>query len=212
MITRSVPLYADVQTAIPRLARHLPDSPLVVVDLGCSTGTSLWHISRAFPERSLELIGTDNSPAMLEKCQEKLAGIPDRHRLQLIEADLRDTCPGPASLILMNYTLQFVAVEERPAVLRQVYDALRPGGLFVFSEKFAHPDADRERDWFELYIDYKRRHGYSELEIARKRDALENVLIPLSVDGNRDLLEEAGFDRPELMLKWFNFGTFLCRR
>ena len=211
MIIRSVPLYREVQQLIPRLANMLDHEIIKVVDLGCSTGTSLIQLSKNLFDRKMELVGVDNSDAMLDKCREKIGQHSVAHEVTLVESDIFDFAFEDTSIVLMNYTLQFVSVESRPQLLHRICQSIRPGGFLLLSEKFAHYDAEMDHELFEFYVDYKRRNGYSELEIARKRDALENVLIPLSACDNEKLLTEAGFDDVELLLKWFNFGTFLAR-
>jgi tRNA (cmo5U34)-methyltransferase len=210
MISRSVPLYAEVQQLIPRLASLLDHQQLRVVDLGCSTGTSLVNLADYFPNRDLDLIGVDNSAAMLERCRHKLEQKNLQDRIQVFHDDIRDFDFSDVSMVLMNYTIQFVPIDERLKLLERIRNSLVPGGFLLFSEKFVHDDVQLDRTLVELYFDYKRRMGYSELEIARKRDALENVLIPFSVSENEKMLQQAGFQDVELILKWFNFGTFLA--
>lgn len=210
MISRSVPLYADVQRSIPVLADLLDHDPVKVVDLGCSTGTSLIHLAQSLPSRNMELIGIDNSPAMLAKCEEKLAKFQLPQKIKTHLSDVRQFEFSEASIVLMNYTLQFVKVENRPTVLKRIRDSIRGGGFLLVSEKVVHHQPRVDSALVELYFEYKRRQGYSELEISRKRDALENVLVPLTVSDNIDMFHQAGFGRVELLLKWFNFATFVC--
>lgn len=210
MISRSIPLYADVQRSVPVLAELLDHNPIRVVDLGCSTGTSLIHLARSLPERNLELIGVDNSAAMLEKCHEKLLALDLQEKIETRQADICQFEFSDVSIVLMNYTLQFVDVMARPRVLRRIRDSIRPDGFLLVSEKVVHQDSVIDDALVELYFEFKRRQGYSELEISRKRDALENVLVPLTIQGNQELLHAAGFRRVELLLKWFNFATFVC--
>lgn len=211
MISRSVPLYADVQRSIPVLAGLLDHDPIRVIDLGCSTGTSLIHLSSQLPERNLELIGVDNSQPMLEKCQQKLESLNPPHAIQTVCDSVQSFEFENASAVLMNYTLQFVPEADRPALLRRICQSIRPGGFLLISEKVAHEQPAMDNALVELYFEHKRRQGYSELEISRKRDALENVLIPLTTRQNLDMISAAGFTRTEVLLKWFNFATFLCR-
>ena len=220
MISRSVPLYADVQRSVPVLAGLLDHDPIKVIDLGCSTGTSLIHLAAALPDRKLELIGVDNSPAMLAKCNEKLAQLAaqkheDAHLFEQISVIQSDICSyefSDASIVLMNYTLQFVDVESRPEVLKRICGSLKSDGMMLVSEKVVHHQPEMDDALVSLYFEFKRRQGYSELEISRKRDALENVLVPLTVDQNVAMLRAAGFARVEVLLKWFNFATFVCYR
>lgn len=210
MISRSVPLYAEVQQLIPSLAELLDHDPIKVVDLGCSTGTSLIELAENLTDRNLELIGVDNSEAMLEQCNRKIDTLGFQDQISVYRDDIRHFEFENSSIVLMNYTLQFVPVESRLELLQRIRQSLRPGGFLVLSEKFVHDDVQLDQSLVELYFEYKRRNGYSELEISRKRDALENVLVPFSVKENQQLLQDAGFDETELILKWFNFGTFLA--
>ena len=210
MISRSVPLYADVQRSVPVLAELLDHDLLKVIDLGCSTGTSLIHLAQSLPDKNMELIGVDNSEAMLAKCDEKLAKLQLQQTIETRLSDVRQFEFSEASIVLMNYTLQFVEVENRLGLLSRIRDSMRPGGFLLVSEKVIHHQPNVDNALVELYFEYKRRQGYSELEISRKRDALENVLVPLTVNDNMEMLHKAGFERVELLLKWFNFATFVC--
>lgn len=218
MISRSIPLYADVQRSVPVLADLLDHDPIKIVDLGCSTGTSLIHLVRSLPDRNLELIGVDNSEPMLAKCREKINEFAKKEpkladQFSNIHVSHGDICSfefEEASVVLMNYTLQFVEVDYRASLLKRIRESMRPDGFLLVSEKVIHEKPLIDDALVELYFEYKRRQGYSELEISRKRDALENVLVPLTVEGNRNLIEKSGFARVELLLKWFNFATFVC--
>ena len=220
MISRSVPLYADVQRSLPVIAGLLDHDPIRVIDLGCSTGTSLIHLARALPDRNLELIGVDNSQAMLAKLRQKLdlftsqAGIdgPLFDQISIFQDDVRSFEFSDASIVLMNYTLQFIDAQSRPEVLKRICNSLKPDGMMIVSEKVVHQQPKMDDALVSLYFEFKLRQGYSELEISRKRDALENVLVPLTVDQNMKMFREAGFARVEVMLKWFNFATFACYR
>lgn len=217
MISRSVPLYEEVQALVPRLASMLDHPVLKVVDLGCSTGTSLIRLGESFPDREMELIGIDDSEPMLKRCREKLQPYPFADCVNLYQGDIRNLDSvgfdfSDVSIVLMNYTMQFVPVEDRLELLTQIRQSLRPGGFLLLSEKFVHDDVQLDRTLIELYFDYKRKNGYSELEISRKRDALENVLVPFSVKENERLMLKAGFSNVEVILKWFNFGSFLAYR
>ena len=163
MISRSIPLYADVQRSVPVLADLLDHDPIRVVDLGCSTGTSLIHLARSLPDRNLELTGVDNSHAMLEKCREKLLALQLHEQINTLQADIRQFEFSNVSIVLMNYTLQFVDVEARPQVLRRIRNSIRPDGFLLVSEKVAHEEPVVDDALVELYFEFKRRQGYSEL-------------------------------------------------
>ena len=117
--------------------------------------------------------------------------------------------PGTGTFIL-NYTLQFIRPVLRPVLIKRLYENLRPGGLLILSEKTILDDKRLNRPFIDIYHDFKREQGYSDLEIARKREALENILIPFSVDENLDMLDQAGFTPATIFFQWFNFSSFVA--
>ena len=210
MLERSVPFYKECQQMVVDLALHFVQKNSAVYDLGCSTGTLLRHLVRTIPEtRKIRFVGLDNSEAMLKKARGKLKG--HLKRCELIEADLEgDFDLTNASVVIMNYTLQFLPPRRRAAMLKKIYRGLRPGGGLILIEK-VQGESDGLNDLFvEQYYSYKQSQGYSKLEIAKKREALEMVLIPLKPGKNRDLLAGAGFRQVDIFFKWFNFSGFLA--
>ncbi|MDD5706410.1 MAG: carboxy-S-adenosyl-L-methionine synthase CmoA [Kiritimatiellae bacterium] len=208
MIERSVPLYQAVQHATATLAAQLVQPHSTIFDLGCSTGTTLLLMARAINDPTVRFVGIDNSRPMIERCQERIAAQGLAERIELRCADLTTAECDNASLVILHYTLQFVDPLLRPNLLRRIHTALRPGGALLISEKVRHQHPVLHNVLTELHHDFKRSHGYSELEIAGKRDALENVLIPLTTQQNHSLLQEAGFSEVEIFLKWYNFASF----
>jgi len=211
MIRRSVPGYASVIAMTGVLgAEHIqPDSR--VYDLGCSLGTSLIAIQNSV-NVPCKLIGIDNSQAMITACRENLSHLPEKQgvEIQLQCADISQINIHNASLVVMHYTLQFIPPEQRLALLRKIARGLNPGGVLVLSEKLAFDDPKMEATLTRLYYDFKKHNGYSELEISRKRQALENVLIPETEQTHIKRLQEAGFER---VMSWFqclNFHSFVA--
>jgi len=210
MLERSVPFYKECQQMVIDLALHFAQKNSTVYDLGCSTGTLLLSLTRAIPEnQNIRFVGLDNSEAMLKKAHGKLKGY--LKRCELVTANLEsDFELSDASVVIMNYTLQFIPPKRRAAMLKRIYKGLLPGGGLILIEK-VRGESDGLNDLFvEQYHAYKRSQGYSKLEIAKKREALENVLIPLKPGKNRDLLEATGFRQVDVFFKWFNFAGFLA--
>ena len=210
MIHRSVPLYEEVQEASANLARAFVQPVSTVYDLGCSTGTTLIALCRAIEDTSIRFVGVDSSAPMLTRCREKLSAAGCEERVALIEADLLDVQTDEASVVLLNYTLQFFPPEKRLALLSAIYNKLRPGGILLVTEKVVHRQPELQKVLTALYYDFKRRNGYSELEISRKREALEDVLVPYSAQENTTLLHDAGFTTVEPYLKWFTFVSLIA--
>lgn len=210
MVERSIPNYGEVHRIVADMVRrYLPDNA-VVYDLGCSTGSTivLMHQTAVAAGKKINIIGVDASKAMLERCQAKL----DQHKVSatLIEGDLLTLDLEECDLVIMDYTLQFIPLEQRTILLSNIYESLKPGGRFVLAEKIASDKTKIQEMITDLYYDFKRRNGYSELEISQKREALENVMTPLTPSQQISMLEVAGFREVDMVFRWYNFAAWLA--
>lgn len=214
MVSRSVPFYSEVQRIQSDLIiEFLPDVDGVVCDLGCSTGTTIDHILK-HPKcpQTAKFVGFDNSPAMLDKARAKLSSAVAEHKVSLQIADLSKMPALPAcSVVILNWTLQFVRPIDRESLLKNIYDALLPGGVVFLSEKILSDDPALNRIYIEHYLEFKKsQSGYTDAENQRKREALENVLVPYRLDENYLLLNRAGFSRIDTFFRWFNFACMIA--
>ena len=210
MINRSVPGYTTAVAMTGVLAGRHAREGSNIYDLGCSWGASLLSIARQSTSESCHLIGIDNSEAMLDRARAFLRAELPQARFRLEHADLLDVTLSNASVVVMNYTLQFIAVAEREPLLRRIRDAMMPGDILILSEKLRHPDAELNEYLIELHHDFKRQQGYSDLEIAQKRQALEDVLIPETREQHVDRLLSAGFSRCDVWYQCLNFASMIA--
>lgn len=210
MINRSVPLYDHVQTASARIAAKFAKPNSTIYDLGCSTGTTLIKTSAEISDPSITLTGVDVSEPMLAECRTKLARLGLNHRVSVCNESVTTFAPKNASFVFLNYTLQFIEPTLRKGVLRLIFDNLLEGGALLLTEKVVHDDSLIEELITDLYYAFKRDNGYSQLEISQKREALEKVLQPLSVQENISLLKTVGFTSVDVFLKVYPFTTFLA--
>ena len=205
MVSRSVPQYAEIQRMLAELTAYFAMEGSNIYDLGCSTGTTLALVHDALHVHA-NLIGIDNSAEMLEKCRSKLEPLGLGHAVELRRADLdRGIEIQDASVVLLVLTLMFVRPMCREKLMRSICSGMRENGCLLLVEKVLSDGSSFNRLFIERYYAYKRRRGYSELEIAQKREALENVLIPYRLGENRDLLLAAGFREVDVFFKWYNF-------
>jgi len=209
MVQRSIPLYLDVHHYLGDWCRRFHQSGTALVDIGCSTGTTLHYISQCLAHDAT-LIGVDSSPAMIRKAQSKLQDLAANHKLQLICEDIQKLVLPPASVVIMNYTLQFLPVSQRPNLLKRIFDCLLPGGLFFISEKVRACHPLIQETTTHIYEKFKLDQGYSRSEIARKKEALENILIPYTEAEHRQILTETGFHAIETVMKWNNFTSLVA--
>jgi tRNA (cmo5U34)-methyltransferase len=212
MLRRSIPGYAASIEAIGSLAARYVTEGSVCYDLGCSLGAATVAMRQGIRAPDCRIIAVDNAPAMLERCKEIIAA-EDQQSTTLIEtrlANIQDTDISNASMVVMNYTLQFLDVDTRNAIITRIFDGLLPGGLFLLSEKVIDEDPDMEELLVDLHHEHKRRNDYSQLEVGRKRAALENVLVPETVTAHRQRLTAAGFAHTAVWLRYFNFVSIVA--
>jgi tRNA (cmo5U34)-methyltransferase len=213
MVSRSVPFYGELQRMLADLSlQFLPDQDGGVCDLGCSTGTTIDLIlSHPACPPTTHGYGVDNAQAMLDQAKEKLAPHVEAKRVTLMLSDLdSDLTLPPVNVVLMNWTLQFVRPIHREGLLRRIHASIRPGGALLMAEKVLVEDSLLNRLYIELYYRYKARQGYTAEEIQRKRESLENVLVPYRVEENVELLKRCGFSTVDTCFRWFNWAAFVA--
>lgn len=212
MVDRSVPFYRQVIASTAELLSRLTVEGDVVYDLGCSTGTSLLECARILGDRNLHFVGVDNSGPMLEKATLKAELHGKKEQVSFRLEDITEFSHAGAGAIILNYTLQFIRPLQREAFITRLYENLRPGGTLLISEKVVSHNRRLNREYIDIYHSFKKSRGYSELEIAKKREALENVLIPFSISENRAMLKKCGFESVETYFQWFNFTSFIAQK
>jgi tRNA (cmo5U34)-methyltransferase len=207
MISRSVPGYALLLHMIGLYADIFMQPGSRIFDLGCSLGEATLVIAARAEQFDCEIIAVDNSAAMISKCEQ----LPDAlNKIEWRCEDIRQTEISNASMVVLNLTLQFLPPEERPALLRKIFQGLNSGGILVLSEKVVFEDATENERMVQLYQGFKKTMGYSDLEISQKRNALENVLIPDSEQQHLQRLNDAGFSEIYQCFRSFNFVSYLA--
>ena len=208
MIERSVPGYGLVLQLIGVLAEKYGQQTTRAYDLGCSLGASTLQLRRHLPG-SCHVIGVDNSEAMVSRCKANLRRDHSAATYEILLEDLRETNIQNASIVILNFTLQFVPDEQRKNILTHICEGLNSGGILLLAEKVKFEDPAEQALMTTLHHDFKKQHGYSHLEISQKRAALENVLIPNTEKQHRQRMRDAGFSVVEQCMRCLNFSTFL---
>ncbi|MDT8429346.1 MAG: carboxy-S-adenosyl-L-methionine synthase CmoA [Pseudomonadales bacterium] len=214
MINRSVPGYATIISMIGMLANRYCTPGSNVYDLGCSLGGASLAMAHHIEHQDYTLHAIDNSPAMIAALQKSLTDLPlpVQDKLQVVCADINEIAISNASVIVLNFTLQFIPPAKREALLHKICQGLNPGGILVLSEKIRFPARQLNELFIDMYHQYKHVQGYSELEVSQKRAALENVLIPETIDAHKSRLQEAGFQSCDVWFQCFNFASLVAFR
>jgi len=210
MINRSVPGYATIISMIGMLADRYCTPGSRIYDLGCSLGGAALSMTHHISHKDYRLLAVDNSTAMIERFRAALDTQPDITNVELICADLDDIEITDASVVVLNFTLQFIAPERRVGLIRRIYEGMRPGGILILSEKIRFADTHLNELLIDMYHQFKQAQGYSQLEISQKRSALENVLIPETIAAHKQRMHEAGFRSCDTWFQCFNFASMVA--
>lgn len=210
MIKRSVPGYSNIITMIGMLATRFVTPNSTIYDLGCSLGAATLSIRRNIEAKNCKIIAIDNSAGMVERCQRNVHSYKANTPVEIIKGDILDINIQNASMVVLNFTLQFIALNVRQQLINRIYQGLNPGGVLVLSEKFNFSDEKIGNLLFNMHYDFKRANGYSELEISQKRNMLENSMLTDSISKHKSRLFASGFNHCDLWFQCFNFGSLLA--
>ncbi len=210
MISRSVPGYNTIIETIGRLSKDFAQKNSNIYDLGCSLGAATLAMRKGITAPQCQIIGVDNSADMVKRCKMHVDAFKGNTPVQIIEGNIQDIRIENASMVVLNFTLQFIEREQRQALLTKIADGLLPGGILVLSEKITHGDSVTDKLLVDLHHCFKRDNGYSELEVAQKRTALEKIMLTDSVEQHSQRLTNAGFNHISPWFQCFNFISFVA--
>jgi tRNA (cmo5U34)-methyltransferase len=208
MVRRSVPGYQAMIEMIGLSVKTYGQDNTNYYDLGASTGATSVALSVNNPYTNNRIIAVDNSPSMVKKCQQNLA--LSENNVDVICADINAINFENASIIVLNLTLQFISPKERQTLINKIYQGLNKGGALIVSEKIHFSDDNKQQLMTNLHVDFKRANGYSELEIAAKRQSIDNVLITDDKKTHFQRFEKAGFSISTCHFQCLNFASFLA--
>ena len=206
MIRRSVPGYDAVIPLLGVFAQRFVQANTTIYDLGCSLGAATLAVRRRITQPGCRIIAVDNAPAMIEQCQQHVTADSATTPVEVVCNDILDVDIEAASLVVMNFTLQFIPPEQRLPLLQKIHAGLCPGGALVITDKIVFADAAQQQAMDALHTEFKRANGYSDLEISQKRSALEKVLIADTLADHHQRLQQAGFAQAYTWFQCFNFA------
>lgn len=210
MIQRSVPGYNTIVDTIGQVCGRYAKANSNIYDLGCSLGAVSLAASKYIQAQDCQILAIDNSPAMTQRCELHVQAYKANTPIQVICDDIQNINIENASCVVMNFTLQFIPPDQRMAIMEKIYTGLNPGGVLLLSEKLSHNTQQGNDLVIDLHHEFKRRNGYSELEISQKRTALEDVMRTETYEQHKDRLEKAGFNDVVHWFTCFNFASMIA--
>ncbi|WWO98863.1 MAG: carboxy-S-adenosyl-L-methionine synthase CmoA [Candidatus Dasytiphilus stammeri] len=214
MINRSIPGYSIIKNMIGKLSQKFVKNYTYIYDLGCSLGDIAISIQNNLQVTGCKIIAIDNSPSMIARFKQKMKKIPTYQNhttlIKIVEGDINKIVIKNASMVVLNFTLQFIKVEERKNLLKSIYAGLNSEGVLILSEKFKFDDPRINQIIINLHHDFKKNHGYSNLEIIQKDNLLKNFMIIDTIENQRKNLRNLGFTHVDLWFQYLNFGSFIA--
>ena len=210
MLNRSVPFYKESIRRQSQLAEQFYQPGSRIYDLGCSHGNLGIMVLEQFKEKPFKMVAVDSSKPMIEKYSKRLEKYDNVSRIDLVCGFLEDMQIKDASVVLINLTLQFLDMGKRDELIKKIYQGMNPNSILVLTEKIIHASKELNDLQIQFYTAFKLENGYSELEISQKRDALEKVLVPDTIETHENRILNAGFAKFDIWLKWFNFASMMA--
>ena len=210
MIRRSVPGYMENIFMCADIIYEIYTGKGILYDLGCSTGALPLALIEKFRESPFDYTGIDNSKAMVERAQNSVKHQVKHHNINFTTGDIREVDFPHAAIFIASYTLQFVPPGEREELVKKIYEHLPSGGAFIMSEKVLEKEKQPTELFMKMHHLLKKDQGYSDIEISQKREAIEEILIPFTVENNLKMLQETGFSSASIFLKKYNFASFIA--
>ncbi len=210
MIERSIPGYCAIISAIGLLSERYAQEHSNCYDLGCSLGAATFSMRHQISAEHCKIISVDSSEAMIQKFKENLENDTGTVDVDAVCADIRDISIQDASVVVLNFTLLFIPIEDRLNFLTKIYQGLLPGGVLILSEKLKFEDQRQQDLQTDLHHIFKKSQGYSDLEVSQKRSALENVLLAETFSTHQQRLSDAGFSSAEVWFQYFNFASMIA--
>ena len=212
MIDRSVPGYTSSLRLIENLSRKYFIEGTHCYDLGCSLGASSMSLMKAMGKREGKVFAIDNSPAMIAACEQKCADLTKTGKVKFIKQDVNEAQIDKASVVVINFVLQFLNSKDRDGLLKKVFLGMKQGALLILSEKIHFDNKFRNQTISNLHHQFKSNKGYTKMEISRKRDALEGVLVTDLETLHLQRLESIGFKKVRKVMTNLNFMTLVAEK
>jgi len=212
MLKRSIPGYSSIIATVGMLTKLYSQPNSNYYDLGSSLGASALAMRRNVVHPNCRIIAIDNSEAMVNRSKDIIGMDNSETPIDIYCDDIRNFKIENAAVVVLNYTLQFISPKNRNKIIQNIYDGMKTGGILILSEKIIFEDAELNERQITRYHNFKRLNGYSDIEISKKKEALENVLIPDTVEIHKKRLLNAGFKTADVWHQTFNFVSIVAEK
>lgn len=204
-IEQSIPDFGKLSEIILNLASYFLKSGSRVYDLGCSTGIMLSKLNHRYQSETFDMVGFDVSANLLGKYATPAPNL----RFEQQDITAPEFQLEPCDMVLSIFTLQFLPLKERAALLEKVYGALRPGGALILAEKIYLTSGYLQDVFCFSHYDYKR-ESFTASEIVSKQHDLRRIMHPQGEQLNVAMLKTAGFRSVTPFWQALLFKAWVC--
>jgi tRNA (cmo5U34)-methyltransferase len=135
MLRRSIPGYDASIRAISHLTKKCIRPSTLFYDLGCSLGAATLAMRHNIVAKNSKIIAVDNSKSMTSRCMEIVSKDNSDRPIQVITEDIRELKIKNASMIILNYTLQFLPIIDRSSMIKKYIKECYQEDYFFFQKK-----------------------------------------------------------------------------
>jgi SAM-dependent methyltransferase len=202
-----------VRKTLPRIDRLL--------DLGCGDGILGRAVLTEYPDAAGVFL--DFSEPMIEAACQEAAEQGGRATFIVQDFGAKDwttVVVAPFDLVVSGFAIHHQPDERKRELYQEVFDLLKPGGLFLNQEHVASKSAWAGQVFDELFVDslwshHQKQGGTKTREVIANEyyyrpDKEANILAPLDVQCR--WLEEIGFVDVDCFFKLFESALFGGRR
>ena len=212
MLKRSIPGYSAIISTVGMLTKIYSKPDSNYYDLGSSLGASALAMRRNIIHPNCRVIAIDNSESMVKRSRDIIGMDNSQTPIDIYCDDIRNFKIENAAVVVLNYTLQFISPKNRDKIIQNIFDGMKEGGLLILSEKIIFEDKKLNERQIMRFHKFKSLNGYSDIEISKKKEALENVLIPDSIETHKKRLFNAGFKTADVWHQTFNFISLVAEK
>ena len=209
MINRSVPGYQSILKIIEYLSYRYVNENENIYDLGCSLGASSLALLNGANNRNCNFFAIDSSLDMIKKSKINISSKYPEEIINFIHDDIRNIKFSNTSFVSLNFTLQFLPINERFDLIKSIKENMNKGGILVLSEKINFNDSLINKQKIDTHEKFKSKNNYTNLEIKQKKIALEGVLFPEKIEEHVSRLNKIGFKKIYHVLQSINFMTMV---
>jgi tRNA (cmo5U34)-methyltransferase len=162
-----------------------------ILVVGAGGGVELSVFARECP--GWKFTAVDPSAEMLRQARVRLESVGAADRVTWVEGEVEEAPKGPFDAATSFLALNFVDVDRRLAILRDIHACLKQGGPFLIIDGCSDKYSPRFDDDLRVYAEFARRNGAPEDLVQRAVEMQRNSLHGVLPECEVALLSEAGF-------------------